>query len=109
MSLPNESESLPNVVVMATGGTIAGTASAGDDSVYRAGEVPVAALISAVPEASRLANLTGVQVASIGSQDMNDAVWMQLAKELDNHLSDDSVAGVVITHGTDTMTDCMTK
>ena len=103
MSLPNESESLPNVVVMATGGTIAGTASAGDDSVYRAGEVPVAALISAVPEASRLANLTGVQVASIGSQDMNDAVWMQLAKELDNHLSDDSVAGVVITHGTDTI------
>ena len=108
MNSSNESESsksnpLPNVIVMATGGTIAGAASAGDDGVYQAGDIPVAGLIDAVPEASRLANLTGVQIASIGSQDMNDAVWMQLAKELDRYLSDDSIAGVVITHGTDTM------
>ena len=88
---------------MATGGTIAGAASAGDDGVYQAGEVPVSALINAVPEAARLANLSGIQIASIGSQDMNDIVWMQLAKELDKHLSDDSVSGAVITHGTDTM------
>ena len=103
MNSTNESETLPNVVIMGTGGTIAGNASAGDDSVYQAGEVPVAALIDAVPEASRLANLTGVQIASIGSQDMNDALWMQMAKELDRYLSDDSIAGAVITHGTDTM------
>lgn len=103
MSLSNESKSLPNVIIMATGGTIAGHASSGDASAYRAGDVSVAALIAAVPEASRLANLTGVQVASIGSQDMNDALWMQMAKELDRYLCDDSVAGAVITHGTDTM------
>ena len=103
MNSTNESESLPNVVIMGTGGTIAGNASAGDDSVYRAGEVPVEALIDAVPEASKLANLTGVQIASIGSQDMNDALWMQMAQELDRYLSDDSIAGAVITHGTDTM------
>ena len=81
MNSTNESESLPNVVIMGTGGTIAGNASAGDDSVYRAGEVPVEALVNAVPEASKLANLTGVQIASIGSQDMNDALWMQMAQE----------------------------
>lgn len=103
MSQSNLTKSLPNVIVMATGGTIAGTASAGDDGVYQAGEVPVSALIDAVPEASSLANLTGIQIASIGSQDMNDVVWMQLAKELDKHLSNDSVSGAVITHGTDTM------
>jgi L-asparaginase len=98
-----ESESLPNVVVMATGGTIAGSATAADIGVYQAGEVAVSALINAVPEAGRLANLTGIQIASIGSQDMNDVVWMQLAKELDKQLSEDSVSGAVITHGTDTM------
>ena len=103
MSSTEKSSPLPNVVVMATGGTIAGAASAGDDGVYQAGEVPVESLIKAVPEASRLANMTGIQIASIGSQDMNDVVWMQLAQELDKYLSDDSVSGVVITHGTDTM------
>ena len=103
MNSTNESETLPKVVIMATGGTIAGNASAGDDSVYRAGEVPVEPLIAAVPEASRLASLTGVQIASIGSQDMNDALWMRMAQELDRYLSDDSIAGAVITHGTDTM------
>lgn len=103
MTSPGEKETLPKVIVMATGGTIAGTASAGDDGAYQTGEVPVEALIRSVPEAERFANLTPVQIASIGSQDMNDVVWMRLAKELDNFLSDDSVSGAVITHGTDTM------
>ncbi|QEG21322.1 type II asparaginase [Mariniblastus fucicola] len=99
----NHNADLPNVVVIATGGTIAGTAASGDDGVYESGKVGVETLIQAVPEASRIANLTGIQIASIGSQDMNDVVWMQLAKELDRALSDDSVSGAVITHGTDTM------
>ena len=103
MNSPTKQNSLPNVVVMATGGTIAGSATAADAGAYQAGEVAVDALINAVPEAKRLANMTGLQIASIGSQDMNDIVWMQLAKELDKHLSDDSVSGAVITHGTDTM------
>ncbi len=94
---------LANVIVLATGGTIAGTASAADDGAYHAGDIPVDTLIDAVPEAKQLANLTGIQVASIGSQDMNDQVWMKLAHELDQHLSDDSVSGAVITHGTDTI------
>ena len=100
---PPESTDLPSVVVMATGGTIAGTASAADNGSYLAGDLPVDALINAVPEAKQLANLTGIQIASIGSQDMNDQVWMKLAQELDDQLSDESVSGAVITHGTDTM------
>jgi L-asparaginase len=103
MNQSTTNELLPNVTVIATGGTIAGTATAADDGVYSAGSVPVEALIQAVPEVSGLASLKGIQIASIGSQDMNDAVWMQLAKEVDKHLSNDTVSGVVITHGTDTM------
>ena len=103
MNQSSASNNLPNVVVMATGGTIAGTASAAVDGSYHAGDLPVDALIDAVPEAKQIANLTGIQIASIGSQDMNDQVWMKLAKELDDRLSDDSVSGAVITHGTDTM------
>ena len=103
MNQPNETQELPEVVVMATGGTIAGTAARAVDSVYQAGDVPVQGLIDAVPEASCLAKLTGIQIASIGSQDMNDQIWMKLAEELDSQLSKPEVSGAVITHGTDTM------
>jgi L-asparaginase len=102
-SRTDASTEIPNVVVLATGGTIAGAAAAADDGVYQAGNVPVDSLIQAVPEAGGLANLTGKQISAIGSQDMNDAVWMQLAKELDEQLAKESVSGAVITHGTDTM------
>ena len=94
---------LPNVVVLATGGTIAGSATAADQGKYESATVPVDALINAVPEARSIAKLNGIQISSIGSQDMSDAVWMQLARELDRLLSNDSIAGAVITHGTDTM------
>lgn len=102
MNQPDEKDQ-PHVIVLATGGTIAGTASSAADGNYQAGGVPVDTLLNAVPEVNRIARVTGVQIASIGSQDMNDQVWMQLAKELDRYLSQDSVAGAVITHGTDTM------
>ncbi len=91
------------VVVIATGGTIAGVSSAGNDGVYKSGHLAVDHLINAVPEAGEIAALHGVQISSIGSQDMNDVIWMELAAEVDKWLSDDSVSGVVVTHGTDTM------
>ncbi len=95
--------SKPKVVILATGGTIAGIAKTGTGASYDSGKVSVEALIEAVPEASEIADLTGVHVASVGSQDMNDVIWMKLAAEVDRCLGDDSVAGVVVTHGTDTM------
>src|SRR5206468_2109220 len=60
-------------------------------------------LIQAVPNLDKLANLTGEQVANIGSQDMNDAVWLKLSKRANELLADPKVDGIVITHGTDTM------
>lgn len=94
---------LPRVAVLATGGTIAGSASSRAAIGYDAGKVSADDLISAVPGIDRLARITTEQVSSIGSQDMNDAVWFQLARRIDDILGKGEADAVVITHGTDTM------
>jgi len=94
---------LPNIVVLATGGTIAGAASTNVQAGYTSGQVGVEQLIAAVPEAKKLANLRGEQVSNIGSQDMNDEVWLKLANRVNAVAAQPDVAGIVITHGTDTI------
>ena len=94
---------LPNVVVLATGGTIAGAAESDVQAGYTSGQVGVDQLLAAVPQAAKLANLRGEQVANIGSQDMNDEVWLKLAKRVNELVAMPDVDGVVITHGTDTI------
>ncbi len=91
----------PNVTILATGGTIAGAGTGGGS--YTAGQFNVEELIQAVPGLDKLANLRGEQVANIGSQDMNDAVWLKLAKRTNELLARKDVDAIVITHGTDTM------
>ncbi|HSD19007.1 MAG TPA: type II asparaginase [Anaeromyxobacter sp.] len=91
------------IVILATGGTIAGAQPKPGDIGYKAGAFSVETLIKAVPGLSDLATVSGEQIASIGSQDMNDAVWIKLARRVNEVLADPAVAGVVITHGTDTM------
>jgi len=93
----------PKVVILATGGTIAGAQPKPGDVGYKAGAYPVSALIQAVPGLETIAQISGEQIASIGSQDMTDAVWIKLARRVNEVLADPAVAGVVITHGTDTM------
>jgi L-asparaginase len=92
----------PNIKILATGGTIAGAGAAGGYG-YTSGQFKVEDLINAVPDLDKLANLSGEQVANIGSQDMNDEVWLKLAKRVNALLADPAVDGIVITHGTDTM------
>jgi L-asparaginase len=94
---------LPNVVVLATGGTIAGAAASDVQAGYASGQVGVNQLLAAVPQAKKLANLRGEQIANIGSQDMNDEVWLKLARRVNELVAMPDVAGVVITHGTDTI------
>lgn len=94
---------LPNIVVLATGGTIAGAAATDVQAGYTSGQVGVEQLIAAVPQAKKLAMLRGEQVANIGSQDMNDEVWLKLANRVNQLVAMPDVAGVVITHGTDTI------
>jgi L-asparaginase len=93
----------PKVVIVATGGTIAGAAASQTEAGYQSGAVGVDILINAVPQLKEIATVTGEQVASIGSQDMNDAVWLKLAKRVNAILAQPDVAGVAVTHGTDTM------
>src|SRR6476469_88465 len=95
--------SLPNVVVLATGGTIAGAAASDVQAGYTSGQVGVEQLLAAVPQARTLATMRGEQISNIGSQDMNDEEWIKLATRLNELLAMPDVAGVVITHGTDTI------
>ena len=60
-------------------------------------------LIAAVPRDEERGRGAGEQVVKIGSQDMNDEVWLKLAKRVNELLAKDDVDGIVITHGTDTM------
>ncbi len=94
---------LPGVVVLATGGTIAGAAASDVQAGYTSGQVGVEQLLAAVPQAKSLANLRGEQIANIGSQDMNDSVWIALARRVNELAAQPDVAGIVITHGTDTI------
>ena len=93
----------PKVVIVATGGTIAGSAASATEAGYQSGAVGVDILIQAVPQLKEVADVTGEQVASIGSQDMNDEVWTKLATRVNELVASPDVNGVAITHGTDTL------
>ena len=95
---------LPNIKILATGGTIAGAGTSHTQTVgYTAAVTAVDGLIAAVPELQNIANVTGEQVAQIASEDMTDAVWLKLAKRVNELLASPLVDGIVITHGTDTL------
>jgi L-asparaginase len=100
MALPPK-PSLPRVRLLATGGTIAGAQTAGRG--YRAAALSIEALVAAVPQLAALARLEVEQVAKLGSQNMTEAVWRKLAARVQRAVDDPEIAGVVITHGTDTM------
>ena len=93
----------PNVVILATGGTIAGSASGATNAQYDAAQLGVDILIKAVPEIANLANVKGEQVANISSNNMTDEIWLKLAKRVNELLASKDVDGIVITHGTDTL------
>src|SRR5205085_10227420 len=91
------------VRLLATGGTIAGAQAKPGDYGYKSGAFDVQDLISAVPNLNKLASISGEQVVNIGSQDMNDEVWLKLANRLNAALHSSECDGAVITHGTDTL------
>lgn len=91
------------IVILGTGGTIAGTASDASDNVgYTAGQIGVAQLVAAVPPLAAVP-LECEQVAQLDSKDMDHATWQRLAQRVAHHLARPEVAGIVITHGTDTL------
>ena len=95
---------LPNVIILATGGTIAGTGASSTTTVgYTAATVGVQSLIKAVPELAKVANVSGEQVFQIASENMSNEYWLILAKRINVLLARADVDGIVITHGTDTL------
>jgi L-asparaginase len=103
-SLVQAQERLPNVMILATGGTIAGTGATSTTTVgYTAAKVAIDKLIKAVPELKKVANVKGEQVFQIASENMNNVYWLKLAKRVNTLLAQTDVDGIVITHGTDTI------
>ncbi|MEP6723265.1 MAG: asparaginase [Variovorax sp.] len=94
---------LRRILVLGTGGTIAGRAAQpGDNIGYTAGEVGVAELLGGI-DAPAGVSLEAEQVAQVDSKDMEFALWQQLAQRCAHWLAQPDVAGIVITHGTDTL------
>ena len=99
-----EKTELKNIIILATGGTIAGKAASGTQMTgYTAGAYSVADLLAGVPELGELAHISGEQLCNIDSSSITDVLLLRLAQRCNELLAQDDVDGVVITHGTDTM------
>src|SRR5213075_3384396 len=83
----------PNVVILATGGTIAGAAATGTQSGYTSGAVTIDAMVAAVPGIKDLANIKGEQISNVGSQDMSFDIMLTLAKRINEVLASSDVDG----------------
>ena len=91
------------IVVLGTGGTIAGTAASAQDNVgYTAAQIGIAQLLATVPALATL-SLETEQVAQVDSKDMDVDVWQRLVARCAHWLAQPDVAGIVVTHGTDTI------
>ncbi|MCI1750983.1 asparaginase [Megasphaera cerevisiae] len=95
---------LPNVYIIACGGTIAGKAASAEDLTgYKAGEVTIDELLRSVPQIEQYAGVQGEQFCNIDSSNMTEQLWLALAQRVQEVASRPDVDGIVITHGTDTM------
>jgi L-asparaginase len=98
-----QAQKKPHVVILATGGTIAGAAATGTQAGYKSGAVGIDTMIAAVPGISDLANIKGEQISNVGSQDMSFDILLTVAKRINELAKASDVDGFVITHGTDTL------
>ena len=94
----------PNIVVLATGGTIAGAgADALNSATYQAAKVPVDKLIAGLPDLAKIASVKGEQVFQIASESFTNEHLLTLGRRVSALVKDKDVDGIVITHGTDTL------
>ena len=91
------------VIILATGGTIAGTGEAGKSAGYQPGTMTAADLIRTVPLLQGVCQIETVQVCNVNSDDITDRIWLQLVNTINRMAGDPDITGFVITHGTDTL------
>jgi L-asparaginase/Glu-tRNA(Gln) amidotransferase subunit D len=101
-SMPGRLPRRPKVLLIATGGTIAGVQNApGTLGGYRAGTLTAEQIIASVPELTRFAQVETEQFSNVASGFITPEMWVQLAKRINTVLQREDLAGVVVTHGTD--------
>lgn len=91
------------ILVLATGGTIAGVGEQGNIAGYRPGRLSADDLLKEIPNVDRLAPIETVQICNVNSDDITANIWLELADIINRESKDDNVKGFVITHGTDTL------
>ena len=94
---------LKNIVILATGGTIAGTGEEGKTTNYQAGNLDIQTLVSSVSNLDKIANIYGEQIANVDSNDITINHWLTLVNRINELSKQDDIDGFVITHGTDTL------
>lgn len=93
----------PRIVLLATGGTIAGIGELGKDIGYQSGSLPAEKIAGIVPGLSDIAEIKTIQVCNLNSDDMTDSIWIDLAQRINDLSREPDTDGFVVTHGTDTL------
>ena len=93
---------IPSLLILATGGTIAGRAGSATKRDYRPGQIEIAAFLHEVAQLGLNARLDGRQIANIGSEDIGPAIWRELHDAASAAILDPRIDGIIVTHGTDT-------
>lgn len=91
------------IAILATGGTIAGVGEPGKSTGYVPGQISAEDLVKSVPELSEYAEVTAEQICNVNSDDITDKLWIKLSNRIRELQEDETVDGIVVTHGTDTM------
>lgn len=96
------SQNLPRVIILATGGTIAGQGTNTERAGYIPGKISIEDLLKNIPSINKIAIVKGEQIASVGSYDMTVDIWIKLSRRITEIFANNEADGIVITHGTDT-------
>ena len=94
---------MKNIIIVATGGTIAGSGKVGKATNYQAGKINIKEIIDSIPMINEVANLKAIQLFNVDSNEMNEEHWIILANKINDLASQKNVDGIVVTHGTDTL------
>ena len=94
---------MKKIIVVATGGTIAGIGEKGKTVAYHAGEINIDDILVTIPNVSKLANIEIAQFMNVDSNEMNLDTWIRLSNTINEIIAREDVDGIVVTHGTDTI------